>query len=272
MRSFLKKFIGGLLVIISILSLGYSVFLARQIWVMKQPVTDSLISGLALVSDTLDTTNQALTVVDQTLQTIQTNVTTLEWAMLIMAQSIHDTLPMMDTLVSLTGDLLPSTITSTVTSLNSAQASAKLIDSMLTAVTKIPFFPGGAYNPEVPLDVALAQVAANIDDLQPSLKALEESLTATEVNLQQIEIGTTAISQDVSSINQNLEDASQVLSDYQVEVNDLSGRINRLQQRLPGYIDSLVRILLFTIAWVAIAQLGLLVQGLDLVGFLPRSS
>ena len=272
MRLFLRRSIGILLVLISILSLGYSIFLGRQIWVLRQPVTENMITNLELVSATLDTTNQALTVVDETLQTIQANVTTLESATMVMAQSVHDTLPMVDTLVDLTGESLPTTITSTVTSLNSAQASAKLIDSMLTAVTKIPFFPGGAYNPEVPLDVALAQVSASIDNLQPSLTALEGSLFESKTNLQQIETEIATISQDVGLISQNLEDASKILSDYQAEVADLTKRVDRLQQNIPNTITTLARIFIFTIAWLAIAQLGLLVQGLDLAGFLPRSS
>ncbi len=272
MRLFLRRSIGILMVVISILSLGYSLFLGRQILVLRQPATENLTSTLKLFSATLDTTNQALTVVDETLQTIQANVTTLESATMVMSQSVHDTLPMVDTLINLTGESLPTTITSTVTSLNSAQASAKLIDSMLTAVTKIPFFPGGAYNPEVPLDVALAQVSASIDNLQPSLAALDSSLTETKTNLQQIETEITTISQDVSLISQNLEDASKIVSDYQAEVADLIKRVDRFEQNLPNMINTLAYIFSFTVAWLAIAQLGLLVQGLDLAGLIPHSS
>ena len=69
-----KRILGVIVVLIAAVSLVATVFGAVSIWGIRQPLTDGLVTGIALTSETLDTTSEALVVVMDSLQTADETV------------------------------------------------------------------------------------------------------------------------------------------------------------------------------------------------------
>jgi len=175
-----------------------------------------------------------------------------------LAQSLQDSAPLLDTLVTLVGEDFPQTIASAKTSLDSAQTSARLIDSVLRALT---IFNRDLYNPPVPLHIALSQVSASLDGLPASFTSMENSLLATSRNLTLVKEDVTQIASDVALIHANLEAAQEVIVQYQQVLARIEPEVNKLPSRVPGWVNNLVYAGIFIFAWLGVAQLGLLLQG-----------
>ncbi len=260
-----KRILGVAMVIIAILSLVLSVLALVQVWTLRQPVTNALVSTVDLFSAMLDTTSDGLMTIQQSLYTTTANITYLEQTTETISRSLRETGPMVDSMAGLTGRELPTTITATQRSLNSAQSAALLIDDVLGALTNLPIAPVAPYRPAVPLHVALGEVSTSLDALPPSLATIDKSLRATSVNLSTIEQQTQEITDNIQVIQENMADIQEAIERYQEITAKLQAQIAVVRAGLPIWMTSLAWVLSFAIVWVAIAQLGLLVHGLEML-------
>jgi len=242
-----------------------------EIWHYRPVVTKTVINNLALVDQTLSTTQNVLTLVGQVVQTTTTEVISLQETTNTLALAIHDTNPMLDSLIGLTSKDLPAAVSATQTSLASAQSSALLIDDVLTALTSIPFLPVAAYKPEVPLHTALAQVSTSLNTLKPSLATINTSLVDGKTNMGVVEIELTNISETTQGISSTLGNAQAVIDQYKVVTTQLKTNVEAAQRAVPTWIMAITWILSFVLGWLLIAQLGLGIQGLDLVRSRPEA-
>ena len=72
--------------------------------------------------------------------------------------------------------------------------------------------------------------------------------------------------ESVSEISASLENARTVLVEYQAVVADLQSLVTRTRQGLPQWLWWLRIGLSLILAWLGLAQIGLLTQGLELIG------
>jgi len=235
------------------------------LWLYKQPFQSSLVRQIDNVNSALKTTSEGLDLVTLSLSTASSSVTTLEETVETLAQSIQDTTPMIDTLSIFISEDLPTTITSTQTSLIAAQSSARIIDTVLGIITKIPFFPGEPYNPPVPLHIALGRVSSSLDDLPRTFSAMDTSLKATSQNLTLIQANIHLIAKDISQVNQSLNEAKQVVSQYQHLVSRLQNNLKNIQTQAPFWLNALAWTLTALLLWIGSSQVGLLLLGMDIL-------
>ena len=217
----LRRLIGFVFIIAAVAGIIFSVFGLVQVWRYRPVVTQTVTDNLALFDQTLNTTQQGLTIVSQVVQTTTVDVASLQTTTQALAQAIHDTNPMLDSLTSLTGKDFPAAITATHASLASAQGSALLIDNVLAALTSIPFSPVAAYQPEVPLHTALAQVSASLDALTPSLATINTSLADGQTSLSVVEVELNNVSATTKGISDTLGSAQTVIDQYQAATAQL---------------------------------------------------
>ncbi len=263
MNSTLKRLTGVIMVLLAVASLLLSLYCLVQVWRLRQPLTEKALSAFDLVSTTLDTTEQGLTVVEGTLDNISLNVATLESATLGMAQSVHDAGLTVDSVALLVGEDLPSAITNTQNALSSAQTSALVIDNVLTALSRVPLI-GIDYAPEIPLNLALSNIAVSLSGVPGALKNIEQNMVITGDNLVTLETQVTDISQKVKLINDNLTQAKSVVDQYQEEIAQFQELATSGRQSAPTWVTTAARFLTFLLIWLGISQLGLLVQGLQM--------
>ena len=261
----LKRFIGMLLVIAAVAGIIFSLIGLFALWRYRPVVTKTVIDNLALSDQALGTTQDVLTIVGQVVQTTTTDVASLQAITKALALAIHGTSPMVDSLISLTSNGLPASVSATQASLASAQSSAILIDNVLAALTSIPFSPVAAYQPAVPLHTALAQVSTSLNTLVPSLATINTSLVDGKTNLGVVEAELTKISDTTQGINSTLDSAQTVINQYKAVTTQLKASVEAAQRGAQTWMMAITWVLSFILGWFIIIQLGLGIQGFDLV-------
>lgn len=253
-----RKITGIILILFATVSLGITLYGVVQVWQMKEPIKENLISNLEIFESTLENTADGLVIAHQSMDSVSASMDGLENTVGTLADSIDDTIPLINSLESLTGETLPETIQSTQSSLAAAGESAKIIDSVLRALT---IFNRNLYNPAEPLDVALGKVSVSMDDLPETLDTMETSLKDTSDNLLAFQAEIRLAAKSIKDINQGLEEAGQVIESYQESVDILLAEISGYKTRLPRWIDGAAWMLTFLLIWLAIVQLVVLVIG-----------
>ena len=261
----LRRIVGFLLVIGAVGGILLSLTGLVELWRFRPVVTKAVVDNLALVDQTLTTTQEALTIVGKVVQTTTVDVAALQATSTAVAQAIKDTSPGFDALIGLTSKDLPAAVSATQTSLASAQSSALLIDNALAALTSIPFSPIAAYAPAVPLHTALGQVSASLNTLKPALTTINTSLVNDKTNMNVVEAQLTQISDTTQGMSTSLTDAQTVIDQYIAVTTQLKANVEAAHRDAPTGIWATCWILSLVLGWLVIAQLGLGIQGIDLM-------
>ena len=261
----LRRLVGFLLILAAAAGIIFSAAGLIAIWRYRPVATKAVTDNLALFDQTLNTTQGVLTIVGQVVQTTTVGVDSLQTTTQALAQAIHSTSPMLDSLTSLTSKGLPAAVGAAQTSLASAQTSALLIDNVLAALTSIPFSPVAAYKPAIPLHTALAQVSDSMNTLTPALITINTSLAEGKTNLGVVETELTKISETTQGIGSTLSNAQTVIDQYKAVTTQLKANVVAAQRVAPAWMTTITWILSFVFGWLLIAQLGLGMQGLTML-------
>jgi hypothetical protein len=237
-----------------------------EIWSYQSVVTKSVLDTLALLDQAVNTTQDGLTIVGQVVQTTTIDITSLQTTTRALAQTLHETGPMIDSLAILTSKDFPAAVAATQTSLASAQSSALLIDNVLGTLTSIPFLPVNAYKPDVPLHTALAQVSNSLDSLTPALITINSSLVSGKTSLDVVEVELNKISETTTGISTSLVSAKTVTDQYGTLAAKLKAELGAAQLAAPRWMTAITWVLTFILVWFLIAQLGMGAQGLERLG------
>jgi ABC-type transporter Mla subunit MlaD len=259
-----KKAIGIGMVGLSILGILLSVFLLYQVWHYRQPVINGLQSGLDHTSSLLQTTDEGLAVIDQVVSNVYTSTLYLNDATDALAQTMQSTTSFMNSAGNFIGEDLITTITNTQTALNSAQASAAVIDNILSTISKVPFI-GINYAPTTPLNTALGQVTSSLDPVQESLKNFQTNLSTTQTNMQVLTDQLAGLDQKILTITQNLAQAQKTIGDYRAELNSIKLSVANTKANLATWITTFAAIITLIILSLVAIQIGMLFQGITLL-------
>lgn len=267
MKLAFDRIIGVVLILASVAGLILSMLGIVEMWRLRRTMTSGLLESIELLDTTLQATTDGLTVVDESLSKATLDVYALGNTLQTTGQAIHDTNPLLDELTRLVSEDLPDAILTTQTALTSAQASARLIESTLKIVTAIPLLPLEPYDPPVPLDVALGNVSTSLDPIPDSLSAMEQSMTTSQGNLLLIEAEFNIMARHIGEINASLTEARTVVAQYQGVVDEVHVQVLELQTNLPKWMGALTWFVTLVLLWLAVTQVGLLMQGMEMLGY-----
>lgn len=228
-------------------------------------VERSVSDSLASLDEALVVTTEGLDVAALTLGEANTTLASLSDTLGSATRAITDTLPTLDTVADLTGDDLPASIRSTQAALGSARETARVVDRVLGAISSIGLLNSGTYNPEVPLNEAIAGVSVSLDDLPPALTRVEAGLRSASGNLSEVNADLVTVAAGVDDIAAGVRRASASIGEYRRVTGDLRVQIASLREQLPGWFTGLRVGLLLGLLWFAAAQLSMLVQGWGLL-------
>ena len=266
MKRIIYKILGISLVLASLIGLAVAIIGITGIWKFEGKVLASLENMLAFLDTTLQTTADGLevanTAIDQADDSLDTLVKTIETT----GKSVQDLVPVLDVLTAITTIDLPDTITSTQKALESAQSSANIIDSTLQFIASIPFLGVKQAQPKAPLGDALGEVSDSLDGVPNSLRSMDVSLTDARTNLGSIESKFKAISEDINKIGDSLAIAKDVTTQYQDVVTTLQEKVSRTRQDLPVTLALIAIIFTVGFVWLGLTQIGLMMQGLEMMG------
>src|SRR4030042_405185 len=261
MLIFPKKVLGVTMVCISVIGFLVSIYFLVQIWQNRQPATDIVQSGLDKSAEILQTTDEGLGVIDQVIVSVYTSTAYLDDTTNALAQTMQSTSRFIGSAGTFVGEDLINTITNTQTALNSAQASAVVIDNILSTLSNIPLI-GIKYNPTTPLNKALGEVSSSLDPVQESLKNFQINLDTTQKNMQLFNTQISALDEKITAINNNLQQEQTTISSYHTQVKSLISIVDEAKTTLPNKITTIARMLTIIILWLVIVQIGILLQGI----------
>jgi hypothetical protein len=261
----LRRLLGVLFIAAAAAGLVFNVVGLIEVWRYRPVVAQEVVEILTVFDQALNTTRDGLAIVGQVVQTTTVDIAALQTTTQALAQAIHDTSPMLDSLTRLTSTDFPAAVAATQTSLASAQSSALLIDNVLATLSSTPFLSAGAYQPDVPLHTALAQVSDSLNTITPALATINSSLVEGQTNLGVMEIELNKIAKTTNGISTALGSAQTVIDQYTTVTTRLKEQLAALQNRVPDWLMALTWILTFILGWLLIAQAALGVLGLDLL-------
>jgi polyhydroxyalkanoate synthesis regulator phasin len=264
MRVFSKKATGVAMILLSAIGFLLSIFFCVQTWRYRLPVTNQLQSGLETTSAILQTTDDGLGVIDEVVKNVYTSTQMLNDATNALGKAMLSTGQFMDSAGTFVGQDLVNTITNTQEALNSAQASAAVIDDVLTSLSSLPLI-GFSYQPSIPLNTALGNVSSSLNPVQQSLKQFQANLETTQSDMQLVSEQIMSLETQILTINQNLAQAETTIADYRSQVNSLISSIDKAKSSLPGWITTVVGIITLIIAWLVLIQIGTLLQGISFI-------
>ena len=88
MSALLRRIIGLLLILTAIGGLVFSIYALSGMWRLKPTMTETLIDGVTLVSDTMEATSTGLVVLDETLRGALSSMQALQDALATVAETI----------------------------------------------------------------------------------------------------------------------------------------------------------------------------------------
>ena len=80
-----------------------------------------------------------------------------------------------------------------------------------------------------------------------------------------VEVELTKISGTVKEISDNLDSAQKVIDQYKTTTIQIKTNVEAVQLAAPGWITGIAWIATFLLVWLLISQLGLYMQGLELL-------
>jgi hypothetical protein len=261
----IRRLPGVFLVILALIGLILSAFSIWGIIQIQEMLVPKIESGLDLVDEALVTTEQALDVLDSTINTVSNNILRMREALVTLAQSVHDAVPILESLSTITGETIPETITATQASLTTAQTTAKTIEDILGLISRFPLMPGDPYNPKVPLNIALGQVVADLDKISPQMLTIEQNLKDSKKNLYSLEADILQVALDLIHINTELTAATEVIDQYRLLIDQVQLRLESVRAQLPNWVSTIAAFFLFLLAWIVIYQVDLLIRGIRLI-------
>ncbi len=258
----LRKILAFVIVGLTSLGILISLLLLFQVWRYRQPVTEKLQSSVNRFSSVLQISDDGLTVIDQVVKNVYTSTVYLDDATNAFSQTVQSTSMFMDSANTFVGDNLLTTITNTQTALGSAQASAKVIDNILSTMSKIPLI-GITYNPAVPLNTALGDVSSSLDPLQNTLKDFQTNLEGTRTNMREFSDQISVLNKNILTIQANLNQAQVTIHKYRAQISSLQSWLLEIKTNLPAWMNIIAWIISLIIVWLIIIQIALMLQGIS---------
>lgn len=256
-----KRITGGLLVVVAVISLIFSLVITVGIWSLRGPVAEATRSGLQLVDSTLATTSDALAAADDALLDAAGSIAAAQDTFQSLSQTIYATGPALQDLASFLGEGLPDTLRSTQNTVNAAADSARIVDVVLETLSAIPFI-NFDYTPQAPLSETLGNVAGTLRTLPDGLETLSADLAGTGSTLPELGRSLEAFSASIGEIDQSLASAQEIVASYRDLIVDYQALIRTLELLVPTLVSVVPAAVTFVAFWLALVQVAALLMGL----------
>jgi hypothetical protein len=264
MNNLLLRFLGLFLVAIALM--GFLICCAGifGVWRFKGVAEGETLALLDLASETVDSAVQGLTSTQVSLEAALESIKNLDASLKIVNVTMENSTHFFDTTYQLTSDTFPNTIRTTQKAIQAAAQSAKLVDDTLGIIAAIPLV-GSGYKPDMPLSKALLEISASLDSLPGTIEGINDDILQIKGNMVDLETQIEDASGQTEQIKNSLTETNAVI----LKVNDLAKRLqprlSNLRIYVPRWLNYLTWGLTIFLVWFALAQIGMIVQGMRLI-------
>jgi hypothetical protein len=275
--SVLRRILGVLVMGAGILGLVLSLAGLVAIWVYKPVVADSANETIILLNSSVSTSRQTMQITGDALSATVDSVDALSTMLETTAASVEDTKPVLDQLNTFMGEILPSTLESASSSLESAQQAAVVLDSAIQSLdtfrsilSGIPLLgglvdqPAQGYNPEVPLAVSLGELSTELEGLPELFIQISEDMDKADDNLDTIQENLTTMSESVSLISESLSEYEIMITQSETSMDDVTVMLVNLEDNLTTILDGAAIVFSLFFFWLLAAQVVIFSQGWEL--------
>ncbi len=266
LRRGLYSLIGILLIAAALAGLVISIVGIVGVWRVEQSLSVGLADTLDLLETTLATTDDGLEIAGQSLDQAAESFSTLAGVLQTTGKTVRGSIPLLDSISETTTQEIPSVIERTQAALESAQSSAKFIDSTLQLLTSIPFLTIEQYDPDASLADALGEASASLEPINESLSQMNESVEDSAANLSAIAEQLDTMAVNIEDIKSSLSEAKQVTTQYLEVVSTLRQQLQSAKSSLPGQLEIVTWFITVALVWLGLTQVGLMMQGLEMMG------
>ncbi len=261
MKPQVKRWVGLFLVIISVFSLVISAAGLAGLWAVRRNIVVAITDTAALFSDSLNTTDQALTVAQRTLSDVHASFASLIGTVESIATSLRDGQPAVQSVVQLMRQDLPATIDTAHTAISSAAQTAKGVDDLLTQLARVPLI-NLDYRPSQPLAESITGIAATLNDLPAKLQDMAGNLETLSGDLSVVANQVDGMGVMIRQIDGNLGDIQSVLSSYQAQLARAKPALESVVTGADRIVTAALAMLTFVLIWIAVVQIIVLGIGL----------
>lgn len=265
MKPILAYFSGLALMSAAIIGILFSLSGLVLLGVYSSQTTTNLMETLDGLSDALVVTAGGLDIAHGAVAEADTALDSLAVTLEGVNMSLTESRPSLESISDLLGTQLPNTISATQDSLEAAETSAKNIDNLLTSLSKIPFLGSLVYNPKVPLNKTIGDVSDSLNEIPEDLINAQKGMDLTIETMDSINLELGSITESTAQIRDSTTETLKVIEDYQVMMDDINKAVDQLKTNLPRYLQWATAAAVLFLLWLGLAQIGLLLQGTELV-------
>lgn len=243
--------------------LGILLSFAGMVFIASTAATarDALERELSALDEALLATSDGLLIAEIALKETRGTLESLSVTLVDATEAISQTQSTLSALQNLTGNELPTTIRETRQALDSARETARIADSILNALS----FLGLEYNPDVPLSEALGTVSESLAPMPTDLAEVSSGVDVASKNIDELVNNLSDVAEGLDAIATSVDDSTKVVTQYKTVAAALKSEVIAVKEAAPGWITTIQWVLFLFLAWLGLAQIGVLAQGWSLL-------
>lgn len=262
--------IGGLiLVILAAASLLIDAAGIVQVWTLREPITQDAINTLDLLNSTLDTTSTGLGVVKTSLRSVTATVGTLRATVSSTAVTLVSASASVNSVSTIVGEKLSQTVNSSISALDTVEATTKTIDEVLSGLATLPFL-NIKYDPAKSLSTSVSDVTDRLKQVPQSLSDLEKNLGTTSGSLDKVSDDAKTLATNLDQVQSDLSQLVGVIEQYEAQVKAFQATVKNLRENIVTIVWSIVIFATFIFFWLGVTMVQTLVTGLRMVGIVKK--
>jgi methyl-accepting chemotaxis protein len=256
-----RRTAGTLLILLGALGIVLSALGVVTIWRAADDVTVAADDALSVLSDTLTDVDRSVDVASSTLEGAALAIDGLYTTTLDVSETLSSTRVTIDEMAGLTEDELPQSIESSLLALEALEETAGVIDQLLRG---LQIFGVGNYDPEIPLDQAVAEAGEGLEPVPESLRTMGAGLHETSASLEQVQDGIVLMGDYMKGIRQNAADADRALANHRRTLQDLQARVRAIRPNVGRPIRMVAWGATLLLIWIGLSQLAIVRWGVSL--------
>jgi hypothetical protein len=256
-----RRTAGTLLILLGALGIVLSALGVLTVWRAADDVTTAAEDTMSVLSDTLTDIDRSVDVASTTLEGATFAIDGLYTTTLDVSETLSSTRMTIDEMAGLAEDDLPQSIEASLVALESLEETAGVIDQLLRGLQLLGV---GNYDPEMPLDQAVAQAGAGLDPVPESLRTMGAGLYETSASLEQVQEGIVLMGGYMKGIRQNAVDADAALSSHRTTLRELQTRVRAVRREVDITIRRVAWGATLVLIWIGLSQLAIVRWGVSL--------
>jgi len=256
-----RRTVGALLILLGAIGMALCALGVVGLWRLAADVRVSADETLVLLADTLKDVDRSLDVASSTLDGSALAMDGLYTTTLDVTATLSSTRMTIDGMAALTEDDLPQSIEASLVALEALEETAAVIDQVLRGLQQ---FGVADYEPETPLDQAVAQAGAGLEPIPASLRVMGGGLRQTGASLEGVQGGLASMSEHMMGIRRNVGDAEVAISSHRSTLEELQTRVRMVRLGLDGPIRAVAWAGTLLLIWIGLSQLAVVRWGIGL--------